>query len=54
MLNHMLFKHEDEDFSEVEWGMFIVAHNKSAFERQIEEAVMIEWVSKNTEIFPGG
>ena len=50
----MLFKHKEEDFSEVKREMFIIAHNKSAFERQIEEAVMIEWVSKNTEIFPGG
>ena len=42
--------HEGEDFSDVKWGMFIVAHKKSAFERQIEQAVMIERISKNTEI----
>ena len=50
MLKHMLFQHENEDFSKVQWGMFILEYKKSAFERQISEAVTIEKVAKSSKI----
>ena len=42
MLKHMLDKHEESDFSQVQWGMFILEFKRTAFERQIEEAVKIQ------------
>ena len=50
MLRHMLHKHEDKKFEEVKWGMFILKYQRSAFERQIAEAVAIEKESKTSEI----
>ena len=50
MLKHMIFKHEDQDFSQIKWGMFILAYKKNAFERQIEEAVLIDREAKKSEI----
>ena len=50
MLRHMEDKHEHEDFSEGKWGMLITRYKRSAFERQIDEAVTIERESKNSEI----
>ena len=50
MLRHMLDKHEGVDFKDVQWGMFIVEYKRSAFERQIQEAVTIEKESKKCEI----
>merc|ERR1712208_180892 len=50
MLKHMLHKHEQMDFSEVRWGMFILQYLRTAFERQIMEAVTIEKESKTSEI----
>ena len=42
MLRHMLDQHEQEDFSSVKWGMEILEYKRSAFERQIKEAVLIQ------------
>ena len=42
MLKHILFNHEGSEFSDIKWGMFILKYQRSAFERQINEAVKIE------------
>ena len=42
MLRHMLSKHENKDMSEIKWGMFVTGYIRSAFDRQVEEAVSIE------------
>ena len=47
MLRHMVLEHKGEDFGEVQWGMFVKKFLRSAFERQIEEAVEIEKESKS-------
>ena len=47
MLRHLLLKHEERDMSEVKWGMRITSYNRTAFERQLEEAVNIERTSKS-------
>ena len=46
MLKHMLSKHEGTDMSEIKWGMFITSYKRTAFERQLEEAVSIEKLSQ--------
>ena len=46
----MLDKHEDTDFSEVQWGMSILGKKRSAFERQITEAVTIMKESRKHDI----
>ena len=43
-------KHQDQEFSEVKWGMKVIEFNKSAFERQIREAVTIEKEAQNHTI----
>ena len=50
MLKHMLDKHEEEDMKDVKWGMFILEYKRSAFERQISEAVKIQEESSNRNI----
>ena len=50
MLRHMLDRHVGKDFSEIKWGMFITRFKKSAFERQIDEAVTIEAETKRNDI----
>ena len=50
MLRHMIEKHEDEDFKDVQWGMFVLDYKRTAFERQIQEAVTIEHVAKKSDI----
>ena len=47
MLRHMLLKHGERDMSEIKWGMRITSYNRTAFERQLEEAVKIERTSKS-------
>ena len=42
MLRHMLDQHSESDFSEVRWGMFILRYKRTAFDRQIDEAVAID------------
>ena len=42
MLRHMVVEHKGEDFGDVQWGMFVKKFLRSAFVRQIEEAVEIE------------
>ena len=42
MLRHMVVEHKGEDFGDVQWGMFVKKFLRSAFERQIGEAVEIE------------
>ena len=50
MLRHVVDKHENENVEKVQWGMRIIKYMKSAFERQIEEAVTIERKAKEGEI----
>ena len=50
MLRHMVDMHKGENFEQVKWGMFIVKFLRSAFERQIEEAVRIEKVADSGNI----
>ena len=50
MLRHMVDVHRGENFEQVKWGMFIVKFLRSAFERQIEEAVRIEKVADSGNI----
>ena len=42
MLKHLLSEHEDQDMADVQWGMFVTSFKRSAFERQLEEAVLID------------
>ena len=42
MLRHLVDMHEGQEFEEVKWGMFILKYLRTAFERQIEEAVHIQ------------
>ena len=46
ILRHLVDAHEGEDFKDVKWGMFIIKFMRTAFERQIEEAVTIQHRSK--------
>ena len=50
MLKHMVDKHQGEDLSSVKWGMFIIKFLRTAFERQILEAVTIQQESENHDI----
>ena len=50
MLRHVVDKHEKENVENVQWGMTVLKYMKSAFERQIEEAVTIERKAKEGEI----
>ena len=42
MLRHIVYSHEGEDAEKVEFGMTILKFARSAFERQVEEAVMLQ------------
>ena len=42
MLKHMVYHHEGEDFSQVRFGMKVIRFTRSAFERQVGEAVLIQ------------
>ena len=42
MLRHMLDLHEGEDMAKVKWGMKVLEYKRTAFERQIKEAVLIQ------------
>ena len=46
----MVEDHPGEEFKNVKWGMFILKYMKSAFERQIEEAVRIQEGAEPGEI----
>ena len=50
MLKHIVNSHAGQDMSEVKFGMRIVEHARSSFERQIKEFVRIESESKKHEI----
>ena len=50
MLRHMVMEHKGEDMDKVKWGMFITKYLRTAFERQIEEAVEIEKESESEMI----
>ena len=50
MLRHVVDKHEGQDLGEVVFGMRILSHARSAFERQIREAIKIEKESKKHHI----
>ena len=47
MLRHMVAVHEGEEFENIKWGMFILKYLRTAFERQIEEAVSIQKYAEN-------
>ena len=47
MLKHVVAKHEGQDLGEIKFGMSILHHNRSAFERQIREAVKIQQERKD-------
>ena len=51
MLKHQLDKHEHLDMKSVQWGMFILDFKRSAFERQISEAVTIHREARNKNIW---
>ena len=42
LLRHCVEEHEEEEADEIEFGMRIVSSHRTAFERQLAEAVMIE------------
>ena len=42
MLRHIVYSHEGEAIEEIEFGMKILKYARSAFERQVEEAVLIQ------------
>ena len=50
MLRHMLDLHEGEDLAKVKWGMKILEYKRTAFERQIKEAVLIQRISEHHTI----
>ena len=50
MLRHLVDAHEGKDFKDVSWGMFIIKFMRTAFERQIEEAVTIQHRSKEKDL----
>ena len=50
LLRHILDQHQGEELTEVKWGMKIIEFKKSAFERQIKEAVLIQQEAKNHTI----
>ena len=50
MLRHVLDNHQGEEISEVRWGMEIIQFKRSAFERQIKEAVLIQQESEKHHI----
>ena len=49
MLKHILAVHENKDMSEIEWGMSITSYKRSAFDRQIDEAVRIDREFRNNK-----
>ena len=42
MLKHIIDKHEHEDFDRVEFRMEVLSYSRTAYERQIMEAVEIQ------------
>ena len=50
LLRHIVDKHENEEIEKVQWGMKVIKYMRSAFERQIEEAVTIERKAKEGDI----
>ena len=42
LLRHILVQHPGGEMEKVEWGMKVIEFKKSAFERQIKEAVLIQ------------
>ena len=50
LLKHYFDNHEDEKFDDMKFGMRIRMHAKSAFERQIQESVLIQQESGNHNI----
>ena len=50
MLRHMVSDHEEEDFSKIQWGMFVLEFKRTAFDRQISEAVTIQKEAEKSSI----
>ena len=50
LIKHMLDRHEEEDMSDVKFGMTIVRYARTAFERQIGEAVLIQQEKEKHEL----
>ena len=42
MLKHLVDKHENENFDEIDFRMEIISFSRTAYERQITEAVQID------------
>ena len=42
MLKHAVNFHQGEDFNKIKFGMKVLAHTRTSFERQIKEAVLIQ------------
>ena len=49
MLRHMVQEHHMMDMKDVRWAMFILDFKRSAFERQISEAVAIQQVAQKNQ-----
>ena len=49
MLRHMVQEHHMMDMKDVRWAMFILDFKRSAFERQISEAVTIQQVAQKNQ-----
>ena len=50
MLRHLVSEHENQDFSEIKFGMRVIKFTKTSFERQVLEAVTIEQERKKNNI----
>ena len=50
MLKHAVQEHSEEDLNEIRWGMFITEYKRTAFERQIGEAVKIREAAQTSNI----
>ena len=50
IMRQMVSDHEEEDFSEIQWGMFVLEFKRTAFDRQISEAVTIQKEAEKSSI----
>ena len=50
MLRHLVEVHPGEEFEDVKWGMFVLKYLRTAFDRQIEEAVTIHQGSDENQL----
>ena len=50
LLRHIVQDHQHRDVGEIKWGMFIIEYKRTAFERQISEAVLIKETASKKKI----